>query len=119
MAADLRAGYDKADRASDLISGVIPVGQAWNLAIASGLADPNPFDGKDTGINLWAPDAYHASVYGYYLEALCVFGSVTGRDPRSLGAKDYVAKDLGIASSTAVALQALAAQANAYSTGDR
>jgi hypothetical protein len=119
MAADLRAGYDKADRASDLISGVIPVGQAWNLAIASGLADPNPFDGKDTGINLWAPDAYHASVYGYYLEALTIFGNVTGRDPRALGAADVVAKDLGIASSTAVALQALAAQANAHSTGDR
>jgi hypothetical protein len=120
MAADLRAGYDKADRASDLISGVIPVGQAWNLAIASGLADPNPFDGKDTGINLWAPDAYHASVYGYYLEALTIFGNVTGRDPRALGAADVVAKDLGIASSTAVALQALAARAaraNAHSTG--
>jgi hypothetical protein len=112
MALDLRAGYDKADRASDLISGVIPVGQAWNRAIASGLADPNPFDGKDTGINLWAPDAYHASVYGYYLEALTIFGNVTGRDPRALGAGDQVAKDLGIGPEIAVALQALAAQAN-------
>jgi hypothetical protein len=110
MALDLRAGYDKADRASDLISGVIPVGQAWNRAIASGLADPNPFDGKDTGINLWAPDAYHASVYGYYLEALSIFGNITGRDPRSLGAQDYVAKDLGIDAGTAAALQKIAAE---------
>jgi hypothetical protein len=110
MALDLRAGYDKADRASDLISGVIPVGQAWNRAIASGLADPDPFDGKDTGINLWAPDAYHASVYGYYLEALTIFGSVTGRDPRTLGAQDYVAKDLGIDARTAAALQKIAAE---------
>jgi hypothetical protein len=111
MALDLRVGYDQADRASDLISGVIPVGQAWNRAIASGLADPNPFDGKDTGINLWAPDAYHASVYGYYLEALSIFGSVTGRDPRSLGAGDHVAKELGISAEHAAALQKIAAEA--------
>jgi hypothetical protein len=109
MALDVRAGYDKADQASSLIGGVIPVGQAWNLAFASGLADDNPYDGKVTGINLWAPDAYHASVYGYYLEALTIFANITGRDPRSLGAKDQVAKDLGIAAPTAVALQEVAA----------
>lgn len=112
MATDVRAGYDKAGRASSLIGGVIPVGQAWNRAIASGLADPNPFDGKDTGINLWAPDAYHASVYGYYLEALTIFGSVTGRDPRSLGANELVAKELGIGAGTAAALQKVAAEVN-------
>jgi hypothetical protein len=110
MALDVRAGYDKADRASSLISGVIPVGQAWNRAIASGLADANPFDGKDTGINLWAPDAYHASVYGYYLEALTIFGNITGRDPRALGSGDQVAKDLGIDAAAAVALQKVAAE---------
>jgi hypothetical protein len=83
MALDVRAGYDQADRASDLISDVIPVGQAWNRAIARGLADDNPLDGIAPGkVNLWAPDAYHASVYGYYLEALTIFGNVTGRDPR-------------------------------------
>jgi hypothetical protein len=109
MALDVRAGYDAADRASDLISGVIPVGQAWNRAFASGLADDNPYDGKVTGINLWAPDAYHGSVYGYYLEALTIFGNITGRDPRSLGAQDRVAKELGIDAKTAVALQAVAA----------
>jgi hypothetical protein len=110
MALDLRAGYDKAARASNLIGGVIPVGQAWNRAIASGLADANPYDGKDTGINLWAPDAYHGSVYGYYLEALTIFGSVTGRDPRSLGAGEYVANELGISPETAAALQKVAAE---------
>jgi hypothetical protein len=109
MALDVRAGYDAADRASDLIGGVIPVGQAWNRAFASGLADDNPYDGKVTGINLWAPDAYHGSVYGYYLEALTLFGNITGRDPRSLGAQDRVAKELGIDAKTAVALQAVAA----------
>jgi hypothetical protein len=110
MADDVRAGYDKAAHASDLLAGVIPVGQAWNRAFAGGLADTNPFDGIDAGkINLWAPDAYHASVYGYYLEALTIFGSVTGRDPQSLGAREYVAKELGIAPAAAAALQKVAA----------
>ena len=117
MALDVRAGYDKAARASTLIGGVIPVGQAWNRAIASGLADPNPYDGKDTGINLWAPDDYHASVYGYYLEALTIFGSVTGRDPRSLGANEYVAKELGIGADTAAALQKVAAESQVAEVG--
>jgi hypothetical protein len=111
MALDVRAGYDKADQASELIGGVIPVGQAWNRAVASGLADANPYDGIEAGkINLWAPDAYHGSVYGYYLEALTIFGNITGRDPRSLGAKDYVARDLGISAEHAVALQKVAAE---------
>jgi hypothetical protein len=110
MALDVRAGYDKAWHASPLIHGVIPVGQAWNSAIAGGLADANPYDGIDAGkIGLWAPDRYHASIYGYYLEALTMFGSVTGLDPRTLGAGDTVAKDLGISVATATALQQLAA----------
>ena len=110
MARDVRTGYDAAKSASPFIDGVIPVGQAWNRAIAAGLADPNPYDGISPGqINLWAPDNFHASVYGYYLEALTIFGSITGRDPRSLGADDPVAHDIGIDSATATALQAFAA----------
>lgn len=111
MALDVRAGYDKAARASNLIKGVIPVGQAWNRAIASGVADPNPYDGIDAGkINLWAPDNYHASSYGYYLEALTIFGQVTGRDPRALGPNEPVAREIGIAPATAAALQRVAAE---------
>jgi hypothetical protein len=110
MAQDVRAGYNAADAASDIISGVIPVGEAWNRAIAGGLADANPYDGIGAGqVNLWAPDAYHGSNYGYYLEALTIFGNVTGLDPRSLGGNDYVARDLGIDAATALALQAFAA----------
>lgn len=110
MAQDVRAGYDAADAASSIISGVIPVGEAWNRSIAGGLSDANPYDGIGAGqVNLWAPDAYHGSNYGYYLEALTIFGNVTGRDPRSLGASDYVASDLGIDATTALALQAFAA----------
>jgi hypothetical protein len=109
MALDLRAGYDQAGHAANLR--VIPVGQAFTRAIAAGLADPNPYDGFEPGkINLWAPDNYHASAYGYYLEALTIFGQVTGRDPRSLGANEHVARDLGIAADTAATLQRVAAE---------
>jgi hypothetical protein len=109
MALDVRAGYDQAARASPLIHGVIPVGEAWNRAIADGVADANPYDGIDPGkVDLWAPEHYHASVYGYYLEALTIFGRVTGLDPRSLGKLDHVAGDLGINPATAAALQRVA-----------
>lgn len=110
MAQDVRAGYDAADAASGIITDVIPVGEAWNRAIAGGLADANPYDGIGAGqVNLWAPDAYHGSNYGYYLEALTIFGNVTGLDPRSLGGNDYIARDLGIDAATANALQGFAA----------
>jgi hypothetical protein len=109
MALDLRAGYDQAAQAAHLR--VVPVGQAFTRAIAAGLADPNPYDGIEPGkINLWAPDNYHASAYGYYLEALTIFGQVTGRDPRSLGADEHVAHDIGIAPDTAATLQRIAAE---------
>jgi hypothetical protein len=94
---------------SSYIRAVIPVGQAWNRAIAEGVAAPNPYQrvGPDQ-INLWAADGYHASVYGYYLEALVIFGSVTGHDPRSLGGKEQAAAQLGISPATALALQRIA-----------
>jgi len=112
MALDLRRGYDAAAAANGLgRDSVIPVGEAWNLAIADGTADANPYDGIDAGrINLWAPDFYHGSAHGYYLEALTIFGNVTGRDPRSLGAAEPVAREIGIDAATAGALQRLAAQ---------
>jgi hypothetical protein len=109
MALDLRAGYDQAAHTAGLR--VIPVGQAFSRAIAAGLADPNPYDGIEAGkVNLWAPDNYHASAYGYYLEALTIFGQVTGRDPRSLGANEGVAKEIGIEPQMAAALQRVAAE---------
>jgi hypothetical protein len=75
------------------------------------VADPNPYDGIQAGqVNLWAPDSYHASVHGYYLEALTIFGNVTGRDPRVLGDSDPVARELGIVPATAGALQRFAAE---------
>ncbi|URW77132.1 PEP-CTERM sorting domain-containing protein [Sphingomonas donggukensis] len=109
MADDLYAGSRRARAASRDIDGVIPVGAAWNRAFAARVADPNPYDGVTFGeLNLWAYDHYHASVAGYYLEALVVFGKVTGVDPRTLGANERAADELGLSDAQAVALQRIA-----------
>ena len=109
MATDVRAAYDKAAAASPAVRGVIAVGEAWNRAFASGLADANPYDGVARGqINLWTHDDYHASAYGYYLEALMVFAQVTGRDPRSLGAQEKAGVELGFSAEQIGALQSIA-----------
>lgn len=109
MALDIRKAADGIKAQSMNIGGVVPVGEAWNRAIAAGLADANPYDGIAPGqIDLWAADRYHASAAGYYLEALVVFGRVTHVDPRKLGAHEQAAIDLGIAPNIAVALQRVA-----------
>lgn len=109
MQADVQAGYEAAKAANSKIDSVIPVGAAWNAAMEAGIADPNPYDGIAPGlVNLWAPDSYHASPYGYYLEALVIFGSITGIDPLSLGENEKVARDLGFTAQQAQALQQIA-----------
>jgi len=108
MALDVRTACDLAAGHS-LYTGVVPVGQAWNRAIRKGVAARNPYLKIPPGqINLWASDGYHASTFGYYLEALVIFGSVTGRDPRVLGSKEIAAVELGIAPAKAVKLQEIA-----------
>lgn len=104
MALDVRAGYDKAAAAAGVkVNGV---GEAWNRAFASGIADPNPYDGVDLDkVDLWSYDHYHASAYGYYLEALVVFGNLTGRDPRSLGENECSAYELGMSRNQVKMLQ--------------
>ena len=48
----------------------------------TGVADPNPYDGVEAGkLDLWTYDHYHGSTYGYYLEALVIFGSADGPRP--------------------------------------
>jgi hypothetical protein len=109
MAIDLRAACDSAARHSPQIAAVIPVGQAWNRAMEGAIAVRNPLLPVPAGqIDLWAPDNYHASVYGYYLEALVIFGSVTGKDPRTLGDKETAASELGMTPHQAHALQQIA-----------
>jgi len=108
MADDVRAAYDQAAAAARAHA-VIPVGEAWTRAMQGGIADPNPYDGIDAGkLNLWTYDHYHGSTQGYYLEALVIFGAVTGRDPRSLGENECSAYELGLARSEAKALQQVA-----------
>lgn len=109
MAVDLRRTMDAAKALSRSITGVLPVGEAWNRAMETGVADPDPYDGTTFGqVDLWTYDQYHGSIFGYYLEALVVFGRVTGIDPTTLGAGERAADDLGIAPSVAVALQKVA-----------
>jgi hypothetical protein len=109
MARDVRSAYDKAAKTSAAIASVIPVGDAWIRAIETGVADPNPYDGITPGqIDLWTNDHYHASTAGYYLEALMVFGDLTGRDPRSLGEGECSAFELGLPPANAKALQQVA-----------
>jgi len=109
MARDVRAGYDQAASGTPSVKGVLPVGEAWVRAMQTDVADPNPYDGIDAGkVNLWTYDSYHASAYGYYLEALVVFGSITGRDPRSLGDNECSGFELGLSPIQVRALQQVA-----------
>ena len=109
MAHDLRAGYDKAQAATPGLKPVIPVGDAWIRAIQAGVADANPYDGIDAGkVDLWTWDHYHASTYGYYLETLVVFGSITGLDPRSLGENECSGYELGLSRPQVAAFEQIA-----------
>ena len=109
MARDLRAGYDEAAAATPGLKPVIPVGEAWIRAIHAGVADADPYDGIDAGkVDLWTTDHYHASNFGYYLEALVVFGSVTGLDPRSLGESECSGFELGLTRAQVAALERIA-----------
>lgn len=108
MGIDVAAGYAQAARNAK-VTGVVPVGLAWNRAFAAGVADDNPYDGIAPGkVDLWTHDHYHGSVYGYYLEALLVFGRVTGKDPLSLGENETVADDMGFSKAQTKALQQVA-----------
>ena len=109
MALDIRRADDQARTVSGKIDWVVPVGQAFNCAIASGIADANPYDGIAAGtVDLWADDHYHASTAGYYLEALTVFARVTSRDPRRLGRNESAARELGLSPDLAERLQKVA-----------
>ncbi|WP_240309442.1 MULTISPECIES: DUF4886 domain-containing protein [Sphingomonas] len=109
MALDLRAAADRARARTPNVVGVLPVGQAFNRAFAERVADPNPYDGVSFGqLDLWSYDQYHASVAGYYLEALVVFGKITGVKPTKLGAQEKAADELGLLPEQATALQKVA-----------
>lgn len=110
MGIDVHNGYlVAAANNPTIVDRVNPVGLAWNQAFAAGVADSNPYDGIGPGqINLWGPDSYHGSAFGYYLHALVVFGMETGIDPRTLGGQESAAVELGFTASQAYALQSIA-----------
>lgn len=115
--ADLKAGNERiaafagAD-GSGGIAGIVPVGEAFMRAILAGVATADMYasDALTDGLmDLWFNDGTHPSVYGAYLSALTLFGTITGMDPRRLGALEQAARDLGISSREAVLLQQVAA----------
>jgi hypothetical protein len=109
MGKDVEAAYEQAIKQEPRYAGIVPVGLAWNRAIDTGVADGNPYDGLDANkIDLWAYDHYHASAFGYYLEALMDFGKITGHDPLELDGKDRVAEALGISPPQSHALMQVA-----------
>lgn len=109
MQDDLRAAYALAAAQAACIAGVLPVGDAALRAVQEGVADRNPYDGIDAGkANLWGEDSYHFGPWGSYLEALVIFGQLTGRDPVSLGAGSRAGRDLGLSAAQIEAAQVVA-----------
>lgn len=111
MQADLRAAYAQAAERAACVAGVLPVGDAALRAVQEGVADRDPFDGIDAGkVNLWGPDSYHFGPWGSYLEALVIFGRLTGRDPQGLGPDSRAGRDLGLTPAQVQAAQRVAAR---------
>ena len=93
------------------IKGIIPVGQAFLIAVQAGFATRNMYAADaltDDLIDLWFNDGTHASVAGSYLSALTNFGSITGLDPAMFGAGERAARELGLSAREAVLLQSVA-----------
>ena len=93
------------------ITGVVPVGQSFLTAVQAGFATRDmyaPDAGTDGLIDLWFNDGTHASVWGSYLSALTLFGSLTGQDPLRFGPGEIAAAELGIAPADAAMLQLVA-----------
>ena len=119
MSADLHASFAAKAASNPGFAGVIPAGDAFQLAVDQGLVKSGGFyDANGVFVpeqpgdlmNLWWYDYLHASKYGSYLDALVQFGAITGLSPLSLGADEQAAKDLGISVADALTLQRVAAQ---------
>jgi hypothetical protein len=120
MTADLHTDF-AAEAASDgKFAGVIPVGDAFQYAIDNGLVRSSGFYDQngvfipfDTGslMDLMWNDGLHASLYGFYLDALVQFGEITGLNPLSLGGNEQAAAALGISVQNALILERVAAAA--------
>lgn len=113
MTADLHTAYFDAAADNADITGVAPVGDAFQIALDTGIASLNMYasDALTDGlIDLWFDDGTHASKYGSYLSALVLFGTLTDLNPLMLGAGEIAAADLGISRADATLLQQIAAR---------
>lgn len=108
MTTDLHVAYYQEAARNKHFAGVAPAGDAWLWAIEQGVALPNPYSPEPGKVDLWAPDHYHPSVYGAYLNACVLLARITHYDPRKLGAHEQAAAALGIAPEVAVQLQRIA-----------
>ena len=121
MASDLHnayvgeaAAYDAANPTKSHVSVALD-GDAWVSAINLGFAEQNPFLASEPAgqVDLWdsdpllacctVPIGYHPSSYGDYLNALTLFGSVTGIDPTTVTAEFDPANTNSAASALGVA----------------
>ena len=120
IAADLHNAYTSDAAQNPGITGVAYAGDAWINAIQAGVAQRNPYVANPANqVDLWdsdvnaacctTPVGYHPSSYGAYLNALVLFGRITGVDPTSLGASEQAAAALGIPPAVAVELEQVAA----------
>jgi hypothetical protein len=126
------AAFDAANPNGSRI-GVANAGDAWVTAMHLGLAESNPYLANEPAgaIDLWdsdpllacctTPVGYHPSVYGDYLNALVLFGQITGIDPEllvsefdpnntnsaafALGISPLIAQELAIAAERTLAAQ--------------
>lgn len=119
MTHDLHAAIYGVAAENPHFAGVIGVGDSFQLAVDSQLVKDGRFYDRmgrymvtvpGEPVNLWWYDGLHASRYGSYLDALVQFGTLTGRNPRMLGAQEHAAQTLGIAVADAQQLQEIAAR---------
>ena len=119
MTSDLHDAFATALASDSGFAGVIPVGDAFQLAVDSGQVQSGGFyDANGVFVpasasgpmDLWWDDLLHASKYGSYLDALVQYGTITGLNPSGLGADEIAASQLGISSTDATFLEHLASE---------
>ncbi len=125
MTSDLHSAFATALASDSGFAGVIPVGDAFQLAVDLGLAQGSGFydangvfvPASSSGpMDLWWDDLLHASKYGSYLDALVQYGTITGLDPMRFGADEIAAGQLGISSIDARLLERLASAEDGFPT---
>jgi len=114
MTTDLHSVFYGRASANRKITGVVPVGDAFQRAVDTNVVKADNFyktDGTydDSGLpNLWWKDRTHESVLGAYLAGLMMYGAITGRDPLAFGTNDRAFVELGITTADALMLQRVA-----------